>query len=153
RGAVVADAHLHAPRRAAAVRGTPRARRAQRRVSRHELDGSPPRRAATGGPAMNPHVDRRALALRVREHVIRMTRGGGCFLGASLPGTDLLVPLSARVLRPAPTMVDDPDRDSLLLSKGHAVPALYGTLAELGWFPPARLARHLDPDDSLYWHP
>ena len=29
-------------------------------------------------------IDRAELALRVREHVIRMTRGGGCFLGASL---------------------------------------------------------------------
>ena len=33
------------------------------------------------------------------------------------------------------------------------MPALYATLAELGWMPRARLARHLDPEDALYWHP
>ncbi|HEY4240290.1 MAG TPA: thiamine pyrophosphate-dependent enzyme [Kofleriaceae bacterium] len=98
-------------------------------------------------------IDRDQLALRVREHVIRMTRGGGCFLGASLSCTDLLVHLYARVLRVSPHADRDPDRDYLLLSKGHDVPALYGTLAELGWMSTARLGRHLDPDDSIYWHP
>jgi transketolase len=93
------------------------------------------------------------LALKVREHVIRMTRGGGCFLGASLSCTDLLVHLYTRVLRVAPDAVDDVNRDYLLLSKGHDVPALYGTLAELGFMSTHRLANHLDPDDVLYWHP
>jgi transketolase len=93
------------------------------------------------------------LAIKVREHVIRMTRGGGCFLGASLSCADLLVHLYTRVLRVSPLTEDDPDRDYLLLSKGHDVPALYATLAELGFMPPGRLANHLDPDDVLYWHP
>jgi len=93
------------------------------------------------------------LAIKVREHVIRMTRGGGCFLGASLSCTDLLVHLYTRVLQVSPPSTDDPDRDYLLLSKGHDVPALYATLAELGFMPPGRLANHLDPDDMLYWHP
>jgi transketolase len=98
-------------------------------------------------------IDRNSLALRVREHVIRMTRGGGCFLGASLSCTDILVQLYTRVLHTSPALAEDPDRDYLFLSKGHDVPALYSTLAELGWMSPARLARHLDPDDQLYWHP
>jgi transketolase len=98
-------------------------------------------------------LSRPELAMRVREHVIRMTRGGGCFLGASLSCADLLVHLYTRVLRVSPETADNPERDYLLLSKGHDVPALYATLAELGWMPRARLARHLDPDDSLYWHP
>lgn len=102
---------------------------------------------------MNPNIDRAELALKVREHVIRMTRGGGCFLGASLSCTDLLVHLYTRVLRASPAFVADPDRDYMLLSKGHDVPALYGTLAELGWFEPDRLRHHLDPEDALYWHP
>lgn len=98
-------------------------------------------------------IARAELALKVREHVIRMTRGGGCFLGASLSCADLLVHLYTRVLRVSAATIRDPDRDYLLLSKGHDVPALYATLAELGFVPPARLARHLDPDDVLYWHP
>ena len=94
-----------------------------------------------------------ALALRVREHVIRGATNGGCFLGAALSCTDILVHLYARVLDVAPDRLDDPARDYLLLSKGHDVLALYGTLAELGYFSPDRLANHLRPDDCLYWHP
>jgi len=104
-------------------------------------------------PPRSDLAETTALALRVREHVIRMTRGGGCFLGASLSCADLLVHLYTRVLRVSPAALDDPERDFLLLSKGHDVPALYATLAERGFLPTARLARHLDPDDVLYWHP
>ena len=92
-------------------------------------------------------------ARRVRAHAIRMATNGGCFLGASLSCTDLLVYLYDRVLRLAPDRLSDPDRDYLLLSKGHDVPALYGTLAERGYFSTARLANHLAIDDHLYWHP
>jgi transketolase len=100
-----------------------------------------------------PTPSRPELALKVREHVIRMTGGGGCFLGASLSCTDLIVHLYTSVLRVSPGAEQDPDRDYLLLSKGHDVPALYGTFAELGFIARSRLANHLDPDDSLYWHP
>jgi transketolase len=92
-------------------------------------------------------------ARRVRAHAIRMATNGGCFLGASLSCADLLVYLYDRVLSVAPERLDDPDRDTLLLSKGHDVPALYGTLAERGYFPVARLANHLSLEDHLYWHP
>lgn len=93
------------------------------------------------------------LALRVREHILRMSTRGGCFTGASLSCTDILVYLYTTSLRIAPALVDDPSRDYLLLSKGHDVPALYGILAELGFIDPARLDNHLSTDDVLYWHP
>lgn len=102
---------------------------------------------------MNENIDQVALALRVREHIVRMATRGGCFIGASLSCADLLVHLYARVLRVSPARLTDPDRDVLLLSKGHDVPALYGTLAELGYFPKERLANHLETSDDLYWHP
>jgi transketolase len=93
------------------------------------------------------------LAHRVRRHVVRMTTGGGCFLGASLSCTDVLVHLYQRVLCISPATVHHPDRDVLLLSKGHDVPALYGLLAELGYFERELLDRHLEPYSGLYWHP
>ena len=102
---------------------------------------------------ISPHADLEALALRVREHVVKMATAGGCFIGASLSCTDLLVHLYSRVLDVAPDRLADPSRDYLFLSKGHDVPALYGTLAELGYFPVERLANHLSPRDHLYWHP
>jgi transketolase len=89
----------------------------------------------------------------VREHVLRLASRGGCFVGASLSSTDLLVHLYSRVLRVSPETARDPNRDVFLLSKGHDAPALYGTLVECGFLPEARLARHLSPSDSLYWHP
>ncbi len=94
-----------------------------------------------------------ALALRVREHIIRMATDGGCVIGASLSCADLLVYLYSEVLNISPDSVKDPNRDYLLLSKGHDVPALYGTLAELGFFPKDRLKNHLKTNDSIYWHP
>lgn len=93
------------------------------------------------------------MALRVREHVIRMAAGGGCFIGASLSCADLLVYLYQEILQVSPASADDPKRDYLLLSKGHDVPALYGVLAEIGFIEKARLRNHLKTNDSIYWHP
>jgi transketolase len=94
-----------------------------------------------------------ARAFRVRERIIRMSTGGGCFIGASLSCADLIVFLYASVLNVAPETRTSLDRDYLFLSKGHDVPALYGTLTEFGFFDEKRLAHHLSPDDSIYWHP
>jgi transketolase len=94
-----------------------------------------------------------ARALRVREHIIRMSVGGGCFIGASLSCADLIVFFYASVLNVAPETRKSMDRDYLFLSKGHDVPALYGTLAEFGFVEDKRLALHLSPRDSIYWHP
>jgi len=98
-------------------------------------------------------ADLPALALRVREHILRMAAQGGCFVGASLSCADLLVFLYTRFLSIDPSRTADPERDYLLLSKGHDVPALYATCAELGFFEPRRLHNHLSPHDHLYWHP
>lgn len=99
------------------------------------------------------HRDLENIALRVREHIIRMSTDGGCFIGASLSCADLLVYMYTHVLSVAPDRLSDPDRDYLFLSKGHDVPALYGTLAELGFIGRDRIANHLKTNDSVYWHP
>jgi transketolase len=104
-------------------------------------------------PESNPYAAEAALALRVRRHVVRMATGGGCFIGASLSCVDLLTWLYTRVLDVTPDRLTDPARDYLLLSKGHDVPALYGVLAELGYFGVERLAEHLQVGSPIYWHP
>lgn len=91
--------------------------------------------------------------LRVRERIIKLATDGGCFLGASLSCADLVVYLYTHFLNISPETLDDPTRDYLFLSKGHDVPALYATFAELGWLPEARLQNHLKSHDSIYWHP
>ncbi len=103
--------------------------------------------------ATSPAQELTELALRVREHIIGMSTEGGCFIGASLSCADLIVYLYKEVLSVSPDRVGDPNRDYLLLSKGHDVPALYGTLAELGFMDRERLKNHLKTSDSIYWHP
>jgi len=94
-----------------------------------------------------------ATALKVREHIIRMSTDGGCFVGASLSAADLIVYLYAEFLNINSANLDDPNRDYLFLSKGHDVPALYGTFAELGLLEKSRLKNHLATTDHIYWHP
>lgn len=94
-----------------------------------------------------------AQALKVREHIIRMSTDGGCFIGASLSCADLFVFLYNEFLNVNPGNLKDPNRDYFLLSKGHDVPALYGVFAELGWIEKDRLKNHLKSNDTIYWHP
>ena len=94
-----------------------------------------------------------SIALRVREHIIRLSTDGGCFTGASLSCADLLVYLYSDFLNVHSGNLTDPERDYLFLSKGHDVPALYGTLVELGLMEKERLQNHLKTNDSIYWHP
>lgn len=77
-----------------------------------------------------------ATALRIRQDIIRMTYAAASgHPGGSLSVTDLLTALVFHDLRLDPSRPDWPDRDRLILSKGHAAPALYATLAERGFFP------------------
>lgn len=93
------------------------------------------------------------IAFKVRGHIIRMSTDGGCFTGASLSCADLLVYLYSNYLNITKDNLTDPERDYLFLSKGHDVPALYGTLAELGILEKERLKNHLKTGDFIYWHP
>ncbi len=93
------------------------------------------------------------ISLNVREHIVRMSTDGGCFTGASLSAVDLLVYLYSDFLNITAANLNDTGRDYLFLSKGHDVPALYGTFAELGLLAKERLANHLTLSDYIYWHP
>jgi transketolase len=79
------------------------------------------------------------MAFNVRQHIIKMSTDGGCFVGTSLSATDLIVYLYSHFLDITTETFDNPNRDYLFLSKGHDVPALYGTFVELGWLDAARL--------------
>jgi len=92
-------------------------------------------------------------SFNVRKHIIKMSGRGGCFMGASLSCADLIVYLYSKFLNINKNNLDDPARDYFFLSKGHDVPALYGTFAELGFIEKERLNNHLKTNDSIYWHP
>ena len=60
-------------------------------------------------------------------------------LGGSLSALDILTVLYFRVLRVYPANPADPTRDRFVLSKGHATPALYSTLAARGFLEDSEL--------------
>ena len=77
-----------------------------------------------------------ATARTIRQEVIRMTCAAGSgHPGGSLSVTDLLTALVFHELSIDPAEPDRPDRDRLVLSKGHAAPALYAALALRGFLP------------------
>ena len=72
-------------------------------------------------------------ARTLRATVIRMSHDGRApHLGSSLSCIDILVAAYWGCLRIDPARPHAPDRDRFILSKGHAAPALYATLAERG---------------------
>ena len=93
---------------------------------------------------MNPSFDLAALDRRARELRARIIenswRSGTPHLGSCLSCVDILVALYFHILRHDPAEPTAPGRDRFILSKGHAVPALFQVLAEAGFFPPALLA-------------
>ncbi|MEZ4231626.1 MAG: hypothetical protein R3B89_20785 [Polyangiaceae bacterium] len=107
-------------------------------------------------PRPRPMSEARSLAnaaYRARSSVLEMSARGGCFVGSALSCVDLLVELYFRQLRVDPIDPHWDARDIFLLSKGHAVPALYAVLAERGFLRRERLMTHLEVEGSVYWHP
>ena len=73
---------------------------------------------------------------QVRRDIIIMTnKAGAGHPGGSLSATEALVALYFVVMKGFDPKDDkNPNRDRFVLSKGHAAPALYGTLCERGYF-------------------
>jgi transketolase len=90
--------------------------------------------------AKEPRVQDGALPLAEeaaqlrRELVDALYACGGGHYGGSLSVLDLLLTLYRRQLRVAPAAPRHPDRDRVLLSKGHAALAQYAVLRRLGFF-------------------
>lgn len=99
-----------------------------------------------------PSLQARARAVRAR--VLRMAHAGRTpHVASALSCVDLLVALYFSVLRIDPANPDDPDRDRLLLSKGHGCMAQYGALAERGFFPEVVLEEYARDGGRLAEHP
>jgi transketolase len=84
----------------------------------------------------SPTPDLERIAAELRAEVIGLShRAKTPHLGSSLSCLDLLTALYWQFLRIDPANAADPNRDRLILSKGHAAPALYTTLCARGFFP------------------
>jgi transketolase len=87
-----------------------------------------------------------------RDIVEALHEAGSGHYGGSLSVIDILVTLYRRELRVAPAAPRHPDRDRLILSKGHAAIALYAVLRRLGYFDEP-LSRYACFGSPLEGHP
>lgn len=74
--------------------------------------------------------------------------------GGSLSSADIMTYLYFEEMKNIdPANPDNPDRDRFVLSKGHAAPVLYATLAEKGFFPKEELLTLRKIGSRLQGHP
>ncbi|MBQ1384318.1 MAG: transketolase [Firmicutes bacterium] len=73
--------------------------------------------------------------------------------GGSLSCADILTVLYFKVMNIDPKDPCAPGRDRLIMSKGHATPALYAAMAERGYFPTEELTTFRKIGSRLQGHP
>jgi transketolase len=94
------------------------------------------------------------FARNLRSAIIRMLyEAQSGHPGGSLSSVEILTVLYLEKMRFHPQHPTDADRDRLLLSKGHACPALYAVLAKLGVIPRAELGTLRRLGSRLQGHP
>jgi transketolase len=96
----------------------------------------------------------RLRAQMIRKHSLNMVfqaRQG--HPGGDMSVADILATLYFGVLQVEPKAPRAPNRDRLILSKGHASGALYATLAEAGFMPADLLQTYMKPLSMLNGHP
>ena len=96
----------------------------------------------------------RLTAARVRNLAMDMVHAAASgHIGGSLSVADILTTLYFKVMAVDPDQPVDPDRDRLVLSKGHCTPALYATLALRGYFPAEELKLFRSIEGHMSGHP
>jgi transketolase len=94
------------------------------------------------------------VAQEIRRDIVNMIANAGSgHLGPSLSCVEILVALYFDHMRHNPKDPSWPDRDRLVLCKGHAAPALYATLARAGYFDPTNLLSLRKLGSILQGHP
>jgi transketolase len=96
----------------------------------------------------------KATAKKIRRDIITMigTAGSG-HPGGSLSAVEILTALYFKILRHNPGDPQWSERDRFILSKGHAAPVLYATLAASGYLPESELCTLRKIDSRLQGHP
>ena len=103
-----------------------------------------------------PSIDELESQARVlRRHIIEMTTAAGSgHPTSSLSATEVVTAIYfGGDLNHRPTEPDWAERDRFIMSKGHAVPALYAAMAESGYFPVEDLLTLRKLGSPLEGHP
>lgn len=80
-------------------------------------------------------------------------RAASGHIGGSLSAMDILTELYFEELRIDPARPQAPERDRLVMSKGHCTPALYSVLALRGYFPEKELELFRSIEGHMSGHP
>ena len=97
--------------------------------------------------------DPKTLAWLIRRNGLEMTHlSRGSHIGSVLSVAEIIAVLYSSVLNVDPKEPKKPDRDRLILSKGHAGSAVYAALAETGFFPVEQLKTHYANGSILSGH-
>ena len=93
-------------------------------------------------------------AKNIRSSIVSMvTEAQSGHPGGSLSAADILATLYFAEMNVNPQNPQQADRDRFVLSKGHAAPVLYATLAEKGFFPKEELLTLRKINSRLQGHP
>ncbi|TVR28856.1 MAG: transketolase [Spirochaetaceae bacterium] len=96
----------------------------------------------------------REIAQQVRFHVVDMVHHvQSGHIGGSLSAAEILTALYFDILNIDPDNPRWPDRDRMMMSKGHACPVLYASLALRGFFPLDELHTLRQFETRLQGHP
>ena len=81
-------------------------------------------------------VNYEVLSYELRKQAVDIIAAGkGGHIGGDMSVMDILITLYFRQMNISPENRENPDRDYLIMSKGHCVEALYAVLAKKGFFP------------------
>lgn len=98
-------------------------------------------------------LELKRFAVDIRKKTIETIAALGVgHLGGALSIADVLAVLYGKEMRIDPADPKKDDRDLLVVSKGHAGPAVYATLALKGYFPPEQLKTLNRPGTNLPSH-
>ena len=99
-------------------------------------------------------MDYKQKAKELRRDIIKMLyEAKSGHPGGSLSCLDILVALYYNIMKVDPQNPKMEDRDRFVMSKGHACPALYAVLADLGFFKKDELWTLRKIDSHLQGHP
>jgi len=105
------------------------------------------------GPEGPDTLDPRTMAWLIRRNGLEMSHlSRGSHIGSVFSVAEIIAVLYTRVLQVDPKDPKKPDRDRMILSKGHAGSAVYAALAERGFFPVEQLKTHYANGSMLSGH-
>ncbi len=95
-------------------------------------------------------------AQQVRKNILRMTLHAGSYgahIGGGLSLSEILTTLYLHTMNISPKNVCNPERDRLILSKGHGAIALYAVLKEAGFISENELFSFKQDSKNFWTHP